>query len=237
VRDINLLIMNSVINFVWQTLKHHFAISHLFNPFIYHTTIDLKEKLNRVLSGIWLGRHDQTALTSGKGKKQRWSGCASSFEPMHTDIYCDVCITILCVQTIRIIPGLLNAMKYVNVVLCKSVDLVWLGSNARDRRGVLVKLNFPPKNNALIAILNVFLILTDGNIFLLYYFYAHAYATNDRIVIHHVYKPNFAVCVPFFHHRKLGPICHQIGGRVRFGVLSGDCIQYNIILQTSRSTY
>ena len=43
---------------------------------------------------------------------------------MNTEIYCDVCIIILCVQTICIIPVLLYAMKYVKVVLCKSVDLV-----------------------------------------------------------------------------------------------------------------
>ena len=41
-----------------------------------------------------------------------------------TDIYCDVCIIILCVQTICFIPLLLYAMKYVNDVLCKSVDQV-----------------------------------------------------------------------------------------------------------------
>jgi len=48
---------------------------------------------------------------------------ASSFEPTNTDIYCDVCIIILCVQTTYIIPLLLYDMKYVKVVLCKSVDL------------------------------------------------------------------------------------------------------------------
>ena len=43
---------------------------------------------------------------------------------MNTDIYCDAYIIILCVQTICIIPVPLYAMKYVNVVLCKFVDLV-----------------------------------------------------------------------------------------------------------------
>ena len=37
---------------------------------------------------------------------------------------------------------------------------------------IIVKLNFPPKNNALTVILNVFLILTDEKI-LFYYFYSH----------------------------------------------------------------
>ena len=83
-----------------------------------------KRKLDRALSGLWLGRHDQTALNSGSGKKQRRSGYDSSFEPMNTDIYCDRCIIILCLQTICIIPVLLYAMKYVNVVLSKSVDVV-----------------------------------------------------------------------------------------------------------------
>jgi len=115
-------------------------------------------------------------------EKQRWSGCASSFEPMNMDIYCDVCIIMLCVQTICIIPVLLYAMKYVNVVLCKSVDLVYLGSNARYSRGVLsnrrsiiilLSLISRKKTNALTVILNVFLILTNEKIFLLYYFYFH----------------------------------------------------------------
>jgi len=64
--------------------------------------------------------HDQTTLTSGRGK----SNVEAAFEPMNTDIYCDACIIILCVQTICIISVLLYAMKYVNVALCKSVDLV-----------------------------------------------------------------------------------------------------------------
>ena len=38
---------------------------------------------------------------------------------------------------------------------------------------IIVKLNFPPKNKALTVILNMFLILTDEKIFLLYYFYSH----------------------------------------------------------------
>jgi len=41
---------------------------------------------------------------------------------------------------------------------------------------IIVQLNFPPpKNNALTVILNVFLILTDETIFILYYFYAHVW--------------------------------------------------------------
>ena len=32
--------------------------------------IDLNIKLNRTLCGVWFGRHDQTSLTSGKGKNQ-----------------------------------------------------------------------------------------------------------------------------------------------------------------------
>jgi len=62
--------------------------------------------------------------------KQRWlpveakSNVEACFEPMNTDICCDVCIIILCVQSICIIYVLLYAMKYVNVVLSKYVDLV-----------------------------------------------------------------------------------------------------------------
>ena len=48
------------------------------------------------------------------------------------------------------------------------------------------------------------------------------YATIDTTVIHHVYKPDFAVYLPFFHDRKLGPVCHQIGGRVQSSFLSGQ---------------
>ena len=48
---------------------------------------------------------------------------ASSFESMNTDIYY-ACITILYMQRICITPVLLYAIKYVNVGLCKSVDLV-----------------------------------------------------------------------------------------------------------------
>ena len=46
------------------------------------------------------------------------------FEPMNPDIYCDVCIIILCVQRICITRALFYSMKYVNVVSYKSVDLV-----------------------------------------------------------------------------------------------------------------
>ena len=57
-----------------------------------------------------------------------------------------------------------------------------------------------------------------------------AYATNDTTIIRHVYKPDFAVCVPFFHDRKLGPVCHQIGGRVRSSFLSGQWCNVIIII-------
>jgi len=63
-----------------------------------------ERKLGRPLSAVWLGRNDQAALTSGWGKKQYWSGCALSFEPVNTDIYCDVSIIILCGQRICINP-------------------------------------------------------------------------------------------------------------------------------------
>ena len=55
-----------------------------------------------------------------------------------------------------------------------------------------------------------------------------AYATIDIIIIHHVYKPDFAVCVPFFLDRKLGPVCHQIGGRVRSIFLLGQLAPYHL---------
>ena len=66
----------------------------------------------------------KTALTSGRGRMQRRSGCTSSFEPMNTDIYCGVLIIILCVLRICITPVLFYAFKFVNDVLCESVDLV-----------------------------------------------------------------------------------------------------------------
>jgi len=64
-----------------------------------------------------------------------------------------------------------------------------------------------------------------------------AYATIDTTIIHHVYKPDFAV--PFFHDRKLGPVCHQIGCRVRSSFLLGQCEQqYSKTLQgTATSVY
>jgi len=83
-----------------------------------------KIKLDQAFSGVWLGRHDQTALTSGRGKKQCWSGRVSRFDPIDTDIYCDVSIIILCEQRICITSVLVYAIKYINVVLCNSVDLV-----------------------------------------------------------------------------------------------------------------
>ena len=49
-----------------------------------------------------------------------------------------------------------------------------------------------------------------------------AYVTNNTTKIHHVYKPDFAACVPFFPDRKLGPVCYQIGGLVRSSFLSGQ---------------
>ena len=49
-----------------------------------------------------------------------------------------------------------------------------------------------------------------------------AYATNDTTIILHVYKLDFAVCVSFFHDWKLGPVFHQIGGRVRFSFPTGQ---------------
>jgi len=42
-------------------------------------------------------------------------------------------------------------------------------------------------------------------------FTSMAYATNNTTVI-----------VLFFHDRKLGPVCHKIGGRVRSSFLSGQ---------------
>jgi len=77
-------IRSSLIPRMFTKLRHHLP----------------KRKLDRAVSGVWMGRHDQTALTSGRGKKQRWSGCASSFEPMNTEIYCDACIIILWVTII-----------------------------------------------------------------------------------------------------------------------------------------
>ena len=138
------------------------------------------------------------------------------------------------VHRICISPVLLYAMKYVNVVLCKSVDLVQLGPNATDGPRVVEQvkynkgqLNFLPQKPALTTILNLFLILTDEKIFCLYYFHAHSLCNHRHshtTIIHHVYKPDFAVCAPFSHGQKLEPVCHQIGGRARSSFLSGQCI-------------
>jgi len=62
---------------------------------------------------------------------------------MDADIYCDACIIILYMQIICITPLLLYAMKYVNVVLRKSVDIIY------RLNIIIVKLNFPPKETLL----------------------------------------------------------------------------------------
>ena len=49
-----------------------------------------------------------------------------------------------------------------------------------------------------------------------------AYATIDTTIIQHVYKPDFFSLRSYFLDRKLGPVCHQIGGRARFGFLLGQ---------------
>ena len=54
-----------------------------------------------------------------------------------------------------------------------------------------------------------------------------AYATNDTTIIHHIYKPDFAVCVPFFPDRELGYVYHQIGGRIRSSFHSGQWLGSN----------
>ena len=48
------------------------------------------------------------------------------------------------------------------------------------------------------------------------------YATIDTTIIHQVYKPDFAACVPFCTGRKFVPVCHGIAGRVRSSFLSGQ---------------
>ena len=47
------------------------------------------------------------------------------------------------------------------------------------------------KNNDLTVILNMFLIITDENIFLLYYFTPTTYATNDTTIIHPILQSAF----------------------------------------------
>ena len=47
-----------------------------------------------------------------------------------------------------------------------------------------------------------------------------AYATKDTTLIHHVYKPDFAVCVLF----STTGSWHQIGGLVRSSFLLGQCV-------------
>ena len=61
-----------------------------------------------------------------------------------------------------------------------------------------------------------------------------AYATNDTTIIHHVYKPNFAVCVPFFHDRKLGPVfaikLAAVFGLVFFQVIGSLYVVYSAVV-------
>ena len=54
-----------------------------------------------------------------------------------------------------------------------------------------------------------------------------AYAIIDTTIIHHVYKPDFSSLRSYFLDRKLVPVCHQIGGRVRYGFLLGQCSSLN----------
>jgi len=56
-----------------------------------------------------------------------------------------------------------------------------------------------------------------------------AYATIDTIITHHVYKPVFFSLRSYFHDRELGPVCHQIGGRVRSSFLLDQCIGHSLI--------
>jgi len=48
------------------------------------------------------------------------------------------------------------------------------------------------------------------------------YATSDTTIILHVYKPDFSSLRSYFLDRKLGPVCHQIGGRVGSSFLLGQ---------------
>ena len=66
--------------------------------------------------------------------------------------------------------------------------------------------------------LNVFLILTDEKIFFYITFTPTAYVTNDPTIIHRVYKPDFAVWVPFFHDRKFAIKSAAVFGLVFFRV-------------------
>ena len=52
-----------------------------------------------------------------------------------------------------------------------------------------------------------------------------AYATIDTTIIPHVYKPDFFSLRSYFLDRKLGPVYHQIGGRVRSSFLLGQWTQ------------
>ena len=49
-----------------------------------------------------------------------------------------------------------------------------------------------------------------------------AYATIDTTIIHLVYKSDFSSLRSYFLDRKLGPVCHQIGGCVRSSFLLGQ---------------
>ena len=108
---------------------------------------------------------------------------------MNTEIYCGVYIIIcfVCADNLYYsCPIICHAMKYVNVVLWKSVDLVQLGSNAKKH------------NNALTVILNV-----SQRYSFCITFTPTAYATNDTTIIHHVYKPDFSLR-SFFPRPEVG---------------------------------
>ena len=87
---------------------------------------------------------------------------------------------------------------------------------------IIVQFNFPSKKQRFNSYFKCVLILQMNRYFFCITFTPTAYATNDTTIIHHVYKPDFGVIVPFFHYRKLWPVCHQIGGRVRSSFLSGQ---------------
>ena len=60
-----------------------------------------------------------------------------------------------------------------------------------------------------------------------------AYATIDTTINHHVYKPDFFSLRSYFLDRKLGPVCHKIGGVFGLVFLLGQWLASSSIPQIS----
>jgi len=62
-----------------------------------------------------------------------------------------------------------------------------------------------------------------------------AYAAIDTTIIHHVYKLDFSSMRVYFLDRKLEPVCHLIGGRVRSSFLLGQWSERCVLVIKNRA--